>query len=182
MSALPAQVVDSPPPEERAMFRIVAVLDGPKGYKNCRTDPPHPKRYPNGRYRLHRVVMENKLGRLLRLDEHVHHRDGDRTNNCIENLEIVNPSEHARMHQQVPKVPCACPCGRTFELVPCKYRDRIKKSKNNQVFCSHRCAARFGRWIVFAEDLSRQEAAKIGRAGAHHGGSAPAIINEDRSR
>jgi len=47
----------------------------------------------NGRAILeHRHVMEQHLGRPLRADETVHHRDGNRSRNVIENLELwVSP-------------------------------------------------------------------------------------------
>jgi hypothetical protein len=35
---------------------------------------------------LHRHVVEQHLGRSLRRDEHVHHRNGDRYDNRIDNL------------------------------------------------------------------------------------------------
>ena len=47
---------------------------------------------------VHRMVMEEYLGRPLRSDEHVHHINGDRTDNRIENLEIISASEHERSH------------------------------------------------------------------------------------
>ena len=46
----------------------------------------------------HRYVMEKHLKRQLRSDEHVHHKDGDKTNNALNNLEVLDCSEHQRLH------------------------------------------------------------------------------------
>ena len=58
-------------------------------------------RTPDGRtmYR-YRWVMEQAIGRPLRDDEHIHHINGDSTDDRLENLEIVSPTEHARKHQR----------------------------------------------------------------------------------
>lgn len=42
--------------------------------------------------------MEEKLGRKLSSSEIVHHIDGNKKNNSIENLQIVTRSEHAQIH------------------------------------------------------------------------------------
>lgn len=47
----------------------------------------------------HRLVMEQCLGRPLRSDEIVHHKDGNKQNNDISNLEIVTRAEHIEIHR-----------------------------------------------------------------------------------
>jgi len=47
----------------------------------------------------HRAVAEQKLGRALLPGEVVHHKDGNKRNNALENLEVLtNQSEHAKLH------------------------------------------------------------------------------------
>ena len=48
----------------------------------------------------HRYIMECKIGRYLKEEEVVHHIDGDRSNNRIENLTLFNnQSEHIKHHK-----------------------------------------------------------------------------------
>lgn len=46
----------------------------------------------------HRVIMEAHIGRKLTKKEIIHHRDGDKLNNKIENLEILDRSSHPILH------------------------------------------------------------------------------------
>ena len=48
----------------------------------------------------HRYVMECHLGRALKRNEIVHHKDGDIYNNDISNLEVLSRSEHTHRHMQ----------------------------------------------------------------------------------
>lgn len=47
--------------------------------------------------RLHRVVWEHYNGEIPQ-GFHVHHKDGDRANNAIENLELMDGKAHCRLH------------------------------------------------------------------------------------
>jgi HNH endonuclease len=51
---------------------------------------------PFGSIPFHRFVAEWFNGRSLKPTEHVHHIDGDKSNNYYWNLEILNASEHAK--------------------------------------------------------------------------------------
>jgi len=52
-----------------------------------------------GRYKPeHRVIMERYLGRRLLQSEQVHHKDGNRGNNAIDNLEVWDRYTHGLLH------------------------------------------------------------------------------------
>ena len=52
---------------------------------------------------LHRVVVEENIGRPLRDGEIVHHINGDRGDNRLENLKITDASRHIKDHWKDPQ-------------------------------------------------------------------------------
>ena len=72
-------------------------LDKGVGYMYC-YNPSHPLTNKAGKVYEHRYVMSIHLGRWLNSDEVVHHKDKDRTNNVISNLELTNARDHAIHH------------------------------------------------------------------------------------
>jgi DNA-directed RNA polymerase subunit RPC12/RpoP len=73
--------------------------------------PDHPMAQKSGYLMEHRLVMAEHLGRLLEPSEVVHHRNEVKTDNRIENLELLGKIEHDRLPKPAPK-PFACPhCG-----------------------------------------------------------------------
>lgn len=57
--------------------------------------PSHPNAFKNGQILEHVVVMTKWLGRPLRKGENVHHKNGDRLDNRLENLELWSTSQPA---------------------------------------------------------------------------------------
>jgi hypothetical protein len=63
----------------------------PQGYVLVKLQPSHPlasMRHGNGYVQEHRLVMAEALGRPLREDETVHHRNGQKDDNRLENLQL----------------------------------------------------------------------------------------------
>lgn len=72
----------------------------------------------------HRTVIENNLGRVLTTEEIVHHINGNKTDNTISNLLLVeNHNKHQEIHNQLETV--------ALELVS---RNIIKFNKNTQKY------------------------------------------------
>ncbi|SBS73831.1 hypothetical protein MHPYR_180081 [uncultured Mycobacterium sp.] len=98
--------------------------------------PDHPHCNKDGNVAEHRLVMEEHLGRHLDPSECVHHFNHIRTDNRLENLELMDSwSQHMRRHGYYEPRNCGN-CGVTI------MRSRaMRRRYPKQSFCSRKCAA-----------------------------------------
>jgi hypothetical protein len=107
----------------------------------------HPLATKNGYVLLHRVIMENHLGQILNPNEVVHHKDGERRNNKLDNLEVLDKKEHSRIHMKIKGIKTVllkCPvCKKLFER---RYGNTylIRQGKEFTC-CSPSCRGKFTR-------------------------------------
>ena len=75
------------------------------GYALIRVGISHPMADPNGYCREHDLIMASFLGRPLRENEIVHHKNEDKTDNRIENLQLSTKSGHNQIHGRTKLTP-----------------------------------------------------------------------------
>lgn len=63
--------------------------------------------------KLHRLIYENFWGVKLPNEIHIHHKDGNPSNNCILNLEAMTQSEHSSLHNTLRDVPLSAKLNRS---------------------------------------------------------------------
>ena len=106
-----------------------------EGYIEVKTD--------TGRKYEHRHKIEEKLGRELKDNEIVHHKNEDTKDNSIENLEIMKASEHVKKHHEgkgVGTIELECDyCGEVFMR---EYSQRAENKGHDNTYCSRECVGK----------------------------------------
>ena len=69
---------------------------------------------------LHRMIWEDFYGTGVPEGFVIHHKDGDKTNNCILNLQLMRKSEHDKLHN----------VGKSLELDDCLIRSKTMGTSN----------------------------------------------------
>lgn len=89
----------------------------------------------------HRYIYTNYLQRELKYNEVIHHINGDKTDNRIENLELKSRQKHAKEHQCVGRtmINMTCNfCGKSFKKELTSVNHKKKKGQQN-FYCSRSC-------------------------------------------
>ena len=104
--------------------------------------PDHPHASPKGYVAEHRLIVERNLGRYLEKSEIVHHKNGNKTDNRIVNLEIVDFETHQRIHATDIEVDFrCCVCGKWSKNTLTTLRRKSKATGCLERTCTRRCSA-----------------------------------------
>lgn len=123
------------------------------GYKYIYA-PGHPWANKSGKIYEHVYVVCMSIGRKLDKDECVHHKDRDRTNNSLDNLQLMTHSEHLRLHHKEDRGFEQKIESRTCEFCKTVFDINVKQQLGR--FCSKECSDKGSRLFeVTAEDLKK---------------------------
>lgn len=104
-----------------------------------------PENYPGKKYRgkyvyLHRLLWWEKTGEILDYRTVIHHKNENKIDNSLENLEKKSRQEHSKEHQiPASKTNLTChKCKKEFEVKFYEYNYKIKTGQT-KFYCSRSC-------------------------------------------
>lgn len=112
-----------------------------------------PQSFPGKKYRNrycleHHLVYWQHFNVVPKNDEVIHHKNGDRFDNRIENLELISKKEHSSLHKKLNGrlyVDIKCPnCGTIFSI---PYNQCFKQKGSSYTCCSRNCGGSFSNKI-----------------------------------
>ena len=124
------------------MYNKEIIISSETNGYDCFVDKDHPLAYPTGMVYLHRHTASIKSGRWLNSNEHVHHIDGNKKNNDLDNLEIISNSDHTKLHHE-DRMNSTYGEGnwdykKEVNCLNCK--SRFKQNSPDQIYCSKKCS------------------------------------------
>lgn len=90
-----------------------------------------------------RYLLAVKLGRFLTDRETVDHIDGDKTNNDLDNLQILSRAENIIKTCKKPDIILTCPvCNIVFHRTSTQIRGKKARAADNMIACSRSCGGK----------------------------------------
>ena len=127
------------------MWKVEKIVS--KGDYNYCVVKEHPNSSKYGYVLHHRIVMENHLGRLLNSNEVVHHKNENKKDNRIKNLELMDYREHVKIHSTKGRTMITLKCPECKTIFDRERRNTFLINKTTYTCCSNSCRGKFSRKI-----------------------------------
>jgi len=124
------------------MWKVEKIVS--KGDYNYAVVSNHPNATKHGYVLHHRIVIENHIDRLLNSNEVVHHINGNRKDNCIENLKLMSIEDHST-HHKIGKIMVKMQCPICEKIFHREKRQTHLSKGGTATCCSRSCGTTLGR-------------------------------------